>query len=420
MNERKSRPNEHWRALFIGAFCCWVFSCYGTANGRVVKQDDEARKYFVQSMLRIADPVLTALSENELKMRMPVETAEVEWDRRADFAHLEAFGRLLSGMAPWLELGPDDSEEGKIRQKYIQLSRLCLRNATDPKSPDFMNFTEGKQPLVDAAFLAQGLLRAPTQLWEGLDEPTRKNVIDALKSTRIITPYYSNWLLFTAMIEAALLKFDGEGDLVRIEYALKKHHEWYLGDGMYGDGPEFHWDYYNSFVIQPMMLDILKTLVEAGFNEQKNYDLALKRARRHAAIQERLISPEGTYPPIGRSLAYRFGAFQLLSQVALMKELPPPIAPAQVRSALLAVVKKQIEAPGTFDKNGWLTIGFYGHQPEIAEGYICTGSLYLCSEVFLVLGLAPDDPFWKDPAQDWTQKKIWSGKSAPIDYAIKE
>src|SRR5690606_5917500 len=40
MNERKSRPNEHWRALFIGAFCCWVFSCYGTANGRVVKQDD--------------------------------------------------------------------------------------------------------------------------------------------------------------------------------------------------------------------------------------------------------------------------------------------------------------------------------------------------------------------------------------------
>ena len=34
---------------------------------------------------------------------------------------------------------------------------------------------------------------------------------------------------------------------------------WYKGDGVYGDGPPFHWDYYNSFVIQPMLLNILAT-----------------------------------------------------------------------------------------------------------------------------------------------------------------
>lgn len=380
----------------------------------------EARSYFVEAMVKIADPVLMALSENQLKETMPVETAEVEWGNRADFAYLEAFGRLLSGMAPWLELGPNDTEEGKLREKYIQLSLKCIRNATDPKAPDFMNFSEGKQPLVDAAFLAQALLRAPEQLWNRLDVQTRQNVIDALKSTRSITPYYSNWLLFTGMVEAALLKFDGEADLVRIQYATQKHEEWYLGDGMYGDGPDFHWDYYNSFVIQPMMLDIFKVLVEAGMDKKANYDLALTRAQRYAAIQERLISPEGTYPPIGRSLAYRFGAFQLLSQVSLMKALPGELTPAQVRSALYAVVKKQIEAPGTFDEKGWLKIGFYGHQPNIAEGYICTGSLYLCSEVFLVLGLDSQDPFWSAPSVDWTQKKLWSGASVPIDHAIKD
>ncbi|MGB3149098.1 MAG: DUF2264 domain-containing protein, partial [Maribacter sp.] len=51
---------------------------------------------------------------------------------------------------------------------------------------------------------------------------------------------------------------------------------------------------------------------------------------------------------------------------------------------------------------------FYGHQPEMAEKYISTGSLYLCTEVFLVLGLQPEAPFWSDPATAWSQKRIWS------------
>lgn len=33
--------------------------------------------------------------------------------------------------------------------------------------------------------------------------------------------------------------------------------EWYKGDGWYGDGPDFHFDYYNSFVIQPMIIQVL-------------------------------------------------------------------------------------------------------------------------------------------------------------------
>ena len=42
---------------------------------------------------------------------------------------------------------------------------------------------------------------------------------------------------------------------------------------------------------------------------------------------------------------------------------------------------------GNFDEHGWLTLGFAGHQPQIAERYISTGSLYLCSTVFTALGL---------------------------------
>ncbi|MCW3089914.1 MAG: hypothetical protein JWP81_983 [Ferruginibacter sp.] len=402
--------------------CLLLLAQFSFAAGLPVisasKKDDgqQAREYLVKALVRIADPVLTALSKNELKTQMPVEAQNAG---RKNHTYLEAFGRLLAGMAPWLELGPDETPEGKLRKKYIDLVVLSLHNATDPKAADFMNFYKGGQAVVDAAFLAQGLLRAPNQVWGRLDAETKANTIAALKSSRVITPFYSNWLLFSAEIEAALIKFDGQGDRMRIDYAIKSHMMWYKGDGAYGDGASFHWDYYNSFVIQPMLLDVTKTLVDKDNNasSKKVYDLILKRAQRFAAVQERLISPEGTYPPIGRSLAYRFGAFQVLSQIAFMSALPKVIQPQQVRAALHMMIKKQVEAPGTFDENGWLRIGIYGHQPGIGEVYISTGSLYLCSEAFLVLGLPAIDPFWNGQDADWTAKKVWKGEDVPIDHS---
>jgi hypothetical protein len=131
-----------------------------------------------------------------------------------------------------------------------------------------------------------------------------------------------------------------------------------------------------------------------------------------------LISPEGTFPAIGRSLAYRFGAFHLLATMALRKELPDGIAPEQVRCALSAVIRRMIEAPGTFDEHGWLRVGFCGHQPAIAEPYISTGSLYLCSTAFAPLGLPSTDDFWSGPPKAWTAQKVWSGQDVPADHAI--
>lgn len=378
------------------------------------------REYWVKTLTKIADPLLNSLSQGNLKQDMPVECKPGLESDRKNFTYLEAFGRLLAGMAPWLELGADNSEEGQLRKKYILLAQLSMKMAVDPKSPDFMNFNTGKQPVVDAAFLAHAILRAPNVLWKQLDLETKGNMINAMKSSRAITPYYSNWLLFSAMVEAFLLFAGEEWDGMRVDLAVKKHMEWYLGDGIYGDGPEFHWDYYNSFVIQPMLLDILSEIVRHNNGFKGTLEKVQKRSQRYAAIQERLISPEGTFPPIGRSLPYRFGAFQMLSQTALQHNLPNELKPAQVRSALTAVIHRIVEAPGTFDSKGWLTIGFYGHQPDIAESYISTGSVYLCSVGMLALGLPPEDSFWADEPEDWTAKKIWNGENMPADHAIRD
>jgi hypothetical protein len=376
------------------------------------------RDYWVGVARRLADPVLENLAQGTLRARMPVE--EAPGAGRRSVSHLEAFGRLLAGLAPWLELGGDESAEGRLRGRYALLARRALATAVDPASPDFLNFTEGGQPLVDAAFLAQGLLRAPSVLGEALDASTRERLVRALESTRRIQPGFNNWLLFTATVEAGLAKLGAAWDRVRVDYALRQHAQWYKGDGTYGDGPDFHWDYYNSFVIHPMLLDVLDACGGESPAWEAMRPAVRKRAQRQAAIQERLVSPEGAFPAIGRSLAYRFGAFHLLAAVALRNALPEELAPAQVRAALTAVIRRSIEAPGTFDADGWLRIGFCGHQPGIGERYISTGSLYLCATGLLPLGLPPEDAFWSQPAQPWTAMRAWSGEAFPIDKALSE
>ena len=167
------------------------------------------------------------------------------------------------------------------------------------------------------------------------------------------------------------------------------------------------------------MVDTLAIMVDHKLAKQERYDLALKRMQRYVVGQERMISPEGTYPPIGRSITYRTGAFQTLSQVALMRKLPETITPAQVRSALTKVKQNLYDTPGTFDAKGWLQLGFCGHDPEIADYYTSTGSLYMATLSFLPLGLPASDEFWSAPAADWTAKKAWAAKPFPKDYHVE-
>jgi hypothetical protein len=233
-------------------------------------------------------------------------------------------------------------------------------------------------------------------------------------------PSESNWLLFSAMIETFLLEVTGECNREVIHYALNRFDEWYKGDSWYGDGDCLHFDYYNSYVIHPMIMDILFILKKKHLIDGKLYETGRLRWIRHAEQLERMISPEGTFPAVGRSITYRTGVFHALSQAALKKELPAHIQPSQIRCALTAVIKRQINAQGTFDNGNWLQIGFCGHQPELAESYISTGSLYLCTTVFLPLGLPETDEFWIGKPADWTSKKAWEGKHTKIDKAIKK
>ncbi len=411
-------------ALLASAPLLAAPSAQGAVRGAQAEENQSGvgdRAKWLAIVERVAQPVLEAISQQKLRATMPVEAAPGQEDARRQSTHLEAVGRLLCGLAPWLEgeSGSDPAEEA-LRNRYREWARLAIEYGTDPHSPDAFSFGINQQSLVDAAFLALAMVRAPIELWAKLDAAVKDNLVRSLVATRVIQPGFNNWLLFSAMIEAFFCKFGLPWDTMRTDYALRQHQEWYKGDGVYGDGPEFHWDYYNSFVIQPMMLNVLDAM-ETTTNRWAQLRKPVEaRARRYAAIQERLISPEGTFPPIGRSLAYRFGALHLLAEMALRHDLPEGVHPAQVRCAMTAVMTRMIAAQGTFDGKGWLTVGFAGHQPAVGENYISTGSCYLCSAAWLPLGLPASDEFWSAPAEPWTAQKAWSGVNLKNDHAIAD
>ncbi|UVQ08138.1 DUF2264 domain-containing protein [Bacteroides caccae] len=243
------------KILFI-LFCICSFSSM-VASKRTGTQD---RELWVKYLCRIASPVIDNLAKGTLEANMPVETGKNFYGNPRDVTYLEAVGRTLAGIAPWLALPDDNTEEGKLRKSFRTSVLKGLKNGVSPESPDCLNFTRNYQPTVDAAYLAQAFLRAPKALWEPLDTLTKQRYVTAFKSLRRNKPVYNNHLLFAAIIETFLLKVGEQVDQAKVFLACKKIEEWYVGDGWYSDGPSFSMDYYNDYVIHPMLVDIYQVL----------------------------------------------------------------------------------------------------------------------------------------------------------------
>jgi hypothetical protein len=378
------------------------------------------RTLWLDFLQRVSEPVLSCLSRRELRAKMPIEAVAGQQRDRAIVSPLEATGRLLAGLAPWLELDTESSEssqETTLRARYRSWALQAIESVVDPASPDYMHFAEADQTLVDSSFLALALLRSPRQLFDPLDKTTRTRLVSALVKTREMQIHFNNWLLFAALNEATLRLLGATWDRMRVDYALRQLQTWYLGDGTYSDGPQFHADFYNSIVIHPYLLQLMDTISDADPEWKAMHGAITRRAQRQAAIQERMISPTGEYPVLGRSITYRGGVFHLLADAARRQILPSHLLPQQVRSALTATQQRTLTSPGTFTTDGWLQIGIAGHQPSLGEGYISTGSLYLCSNVWLPLGLPSSNSFWSAPYAPWTQVSAWSGNDIPADHA---
>ena len=378
------------------------------------------RAYWANLLYNMAKPVLSNMAEGNLQKNMQVEVSP-NWDGRdKKVTYMEAFGRLMAGVAPWLNLPDDDTEEGKMRKQLREWALKSYVHAVDPNSPDYLLWRGHGQALVDAAYVAESFLRAYDQLWMPLDETTKKRYIEEFTQLRRVDPPYTNWLLFSSTIESFLAKAGAPYDEYRVNSTIRKMEEWYAGDGWYADGPSFVFDYYSSYVFHAMYLETLQAMKDAKaytrIHYKDYYRRALKRAQKFSIVLERFISPEGTFPVFGRSIPYRMGAMQPLALMAWYQKLPAGLTYGQVRNALTSVMHTMFDGKENFNEGGFLTIGFAGRQPNVADWYTNNGSLYLTSLGFLPLGLPATHPFWTDAAFPTTNQKAWGSQPFPKDH----
>ena len=381
------------------------------------------REYWCEQAYKMAQPVLEPMSKGELQATMLTEFSPSFDNRNRKVVYMETFGRLMAGIAPWLAMADDDTAEGQQRRQLREWALQAYKHAVDPESPDYLCWGVAGQNLVDAAYIAESFVRAYDVLWLPLDDVTKQRYIKEFQNLRRIDPPYTNWLLFSSVIESFIAKANNRQgwDEYRVNSACRKMEEWYVGDGWYADGQDsFAFDYYSSYVFHAMYLETLQNMMDAKVNSRldykKYYDRALKRAQKFSIILERFISPEGTFPVVGRSTPYRLAALQPLALLAWYGKLPQDLTNGQVRVALTQVMHRMFDHQQNYNEAGYLTIGFCGHQPETADWYTNNGSLYMTSLCFMPLGLAADHPFWSSKAEPWTQVKAWGGQPFPKDH----
>lgn len=379
---------------------------------------DITRKDWVEVLLKITIPILERSANGNLKKEMP-KGAFFKEDQ-----YLETLGRIICGIAPWIECEENNSEFENGQKQYVtNLIVQTIGNITQTSSLDYINFAQSAQSLVDTAYLVQGFLRSPA-LWQSLEKDVQKRLILEVLKTRQFKPGDNNWLLFASIIEAFLLKYTSVPIIKeRLNKGLNYFSTFfYMGDGMYGDGIIFSMDYYNSYVIHPMLLDILQVCIDKipSTKYDELFKTAILRFRRFVEIQERTVSSNGTYPIYGRTQICRLGAFQALSYSIYKKQIPESLSTSQIKGCLNSLLCNFMDNDKNFDNHSFLTIGINGSQPSIAESYVSYGSAYHICNFFLCLGLPSTDKFWTCQATEWTSLKLSNGTDILQDHALHD
>lgn len=99
------------------------------------KDTSDDRAYWADLAYKMAYPVLSEMANGTLQKNMLVEVSP-NWDGRDKrVTYMEAFGRLMAGIAPWLALPDDGTPEGAKRKELRELALKAYANAVDPTPP---------------------------------------------------------------------------------------------------------------------------------------------------------------------------------------------------------------------------------------------------------------------------------------------
>jgi hypothetical protein len=347
------------------------------------------RDYWESIFAKIITPVIEGFKKNDFKKTFLQNTEYsllIENNRNKDWAFMELFARTLVSIAPI--------------EKYLNNAVEMVENVFNPEHSNYIIWIKGSdrknahQSMVEGAYLCQSFLISP-KLWDNINR--KKEVLETLKRISELEPCKNNWILFESLI-LLFLKKNGiiTKKTAKVKDKLNNFEKWYRGDSWYSDGDTFVMNYYNSFVIYPMLYEIYRILGNTKEIE--------KRIVIHADFLEKLISKNGEFPIFGRSSPYRMAAFNTLALAAYTGIINNH---GQIKNGLTKVIKRLFDSNHNFTDLGFLKLGVNGGQKEYANCYTNTGSLYITCIPFMLLGLSEEHPFWKAQLLPNTQEIIF-------------
>ena len=106
------------------------------------------REVWVDIMYQMAEPVMKNMAEGKLQLVMDTAKGNKNlelsptWDNRdKKVAYMEAFGRLLAGLAPWLNLPDDDTaSDGRMAVRLSSMVLMSLKVSSVVMTPSGCHF----------------------------------------------------------------------------------------------------------------------------------------------------------------------------------------------------------------------------------------------------------------------------------------
>lgn len=314
-------------------------------------------------------------------------------------AAMEGATRMLPALGAWLACAcnPDRVRVDGRELDVLAIARTIVLSGTDPESPDYWYRSRGgwDQREVEAAMVAEFLVRSRARVWDQLDPAQRERIMAWLAPAE--QPLAANWLAFQIARNSARAALGHAVPEVALREQLDRLERDYVGDGFYRDGHRHRFDWYNAFVVHAQ-LSFWRSLagVGAGEGERERVDRIADRTQAFLEHLPYLFDARGRIAPIGRSLAYRSGVLASLhASILAGDEL---IEPGLARRISAGNLRFHVEA-GMFDADEVLTRGYHGEQPGVVDDYLRPGSQYFVTHALSVLALPPEHPFWSATEQ---------------------
>lgn len=342
----------------------------------------ETRDDVIQAVHSLFNPLLPNFSPGNARVQLDASASD--WDRTA--CDLEGYARPLFGLAPLAAGGGYFDHWDKYRDG--------LANGTDPRHAEYWGAVPSMdQRHVEAAAVAYGILVAPKQYWEPLEEAAKRNAIAWLVTSRNGKHGSNNHKFFRILVDLALESIGETVDSAGTEAYLDDMESLYMSEGWYRDGEDpgdtRRIDYYNAFAMHYYGLFYAVHRPQ----DKARGDRFKERAKRFAPAFLHWFADTGSNVPYGRSLSYRTCVVAFWGYLAVAGVEVDGLPWGTIKGVYLRNLRWWASQP-IARRDGILSLGYAYPNTFMTERYLSTGSPFWAMKAFSPLSLPADHPFW--------------------------